>query len=807
MLTPSTKKKYEIPNHDQIGTPQQLNDEILKLRKENDVLKEQTKDRSLLYSIPPPISISNNEGVASTNINNMNTGTNSISSLSSNSTITPPPQAGYLSSRVQLGTSLTPAKSFDANATSDIPDTPDMSVTNGDGSINIADVLWDGMCLYKIPFNGKGSAEPRLVFVKKSKVLDKGSREVCVIDSETKKKKQYVTHTKYHYVTYPLTLAWMKPNDRMENARELVLQTGTSIVNGFNTPAFQKFLKYQGDNKGLPHPSVCFSVVIPLGKRTLDLAAENRGESEHWKKSLQMLLSAVYNEYKVTKRPRDRVMDAGMDMLSPGKVEINLNPSKSPIQRYNQQMQPKHMPHNHTQQAQESHSHSREKMRNQLFMSIKTNDVGSFQSILRNSIKSGVTIDDMDPATTDTPLMCACRLGALGIIKICLNCGGKNDPHPDFGETALHAAVGAGQFDAASILLDVSAESQSNVIIVNLLEQNKKQTPLHYACNDGNADMVELLLRNGADIYSTDIFGMSPLHVLGKVGYKPCLAILLDHGADSLIDSGDACVKLLLETAAAVNTHNNAGFTPFDAATSSGYHQICALLQEYSGLSSREELLQQAQIDQAKSKSKSQHNHKQLHVSTSRDNYNGFTRNSYSNNSSSGSLNQNLGNRMDDPTRSSSATAQMLMSPSSKPALMQRSISAPMANGNGSPGVFSTPAELPRPYMSSSPSMSNGMSMQMPLSSSKFNGNMNSASYNPIMSPPPSGAFYSTPLQTPSHHSGPGDGTASGTAAHSLVSLGSRVPYDSNNVVQIHAPLSARNSTNMASVSTYVTSK
>ena len=210
---------------------------------------------------------------------------------------------------------------------------------------------------------------------------------------------------------------------------------------------------------------------------------------------------------------------------------------------------------------------------------------------------------------------------------------------------------------------------------------------------------------------------------------------------------------------------------------------------------------------EAKSKSKSQHNHKQLHVSTSRDNYNGFTSNSYSNNSSSGSLNQNLGNRMDDPTRSSSATAQMLMSPSSKPALMQRSISAPMANGNGSPGVFSTPAELPRPYMSSSPSMSNGMSMQMPLSSSKFNGNMNSASYNPIMSPPPSGAFYSTPLQTPSHHSGPGDGTASGTAAHSLVSLGSRVPYDSNNVVQIHAPLSARNSTNMASVSTYVTSK
>jgi len=47
----------------------------------------------------------------------------------------------------------------------------------------------------------------------------------------------------------------------------------------------------------------------------------------------------------------------------------------------------------------------------------------------------------MDPQTTDTPLMMACRAGRADVVNLCLQFGGRNDPHPDFGQTALHAAI------------------------------------------------------------------------------------------------------------------------------------------------------------------------------------------------------------------------------------------------------------------------------------------------------------------------------------------------------------------------------
>ena len=53
----------------------------------------------------------------------------------------------------------------------------------------------------------------------------------------------------------------------------------------------------------------------------------------------------------------------------------------------------------------------------------------------------GVSPNLMDPQTTDTPLMMACRSGRADVVNLCLQFGGRNDPHPDFGQTALHAAI------------------------------------------------------------------------------------------------------------------------------------------------------------------------------------------------------------------------------------------------------------------------------------------------------------------------------------------------------------------------------
>ena len=91
--------------------------------------------------------------------------------------------------------------------------------------------------------------------------------------------------------------------------------------------------------------------------------------------------------------------------------------------------------------------------------------------------------------------------------------------------------------------------------------------------------------------------GQTALHLCAGAGHKTCLAQLLDHGGDLMINERDtagntalhcaakegqlACVRLLLETAADGNARNTAGQTPYNVASSRGHQQISLLLLEY----------------------------------------------------------------------------------------------------------------------------------------------------------------------------------------------------------------------------------
>eukprot|EP01032_Pedospumella_encystans_P032548 gene32548-36749_t len=71
---------------------------------------------------------------------------------------------------------------------------------------------------------------------------------------------------------------------------------------------------------------------------------------------------------------------------------------------------------------------------NQIFFWALTGDCKS----LRLALESGVSVNLIDPVTTDSPLMIACRKGHTDVVRLCLEFGAKNDPHPEFGQTALH---------------------------------------------------------------------------------------------------------------------------------------------------------------------------------------------------------------------------------------------------------------------------------------------------------------------------------------------------------------------------------
>lgn len=51
----------------------------------------------------------------------------------------------------------------------------------------------------------------------------------------------------------------------------------------------------------------------------------------------------------------------------------------------------------------------------------------------------------------------------------------------------------------------------------------------------GDALSIDLLLRHGASVYTTDNAGMTPLHWAAVKGSKPCIRHLVEAGADLYI--------------------------------------------------------------------------------------------------------------------------------------------------------------------------------------------------------------------------------------------------------------------------------
>lgn len=76
------------------------------------------------------------------------------------------------------------------------------------------------------------------------------------------------------------------------------------------------------------------------------------------------------------------------------------------------------------------------------------------------------------------------------------------------------------------------------------------QTPLHLAVLTRQADVVDALLRAGADVTLLDRAGDSVLHLAAKAGLDQVLSVLLQHcGTGPLLDQPNGDGKCALHTA------------------------------------------------------------------------------------------------------------------------------------------------------------------------------------------------------------------------------------------------------------------
>ena len=66
-----------------------------------------------------------------------------------------------------------------------------------------------------------------------------------------------------------------------------------------------------------------------------------------------------------------------------------------------------------------------------------------------------------------------------------------------------------------------------------------KQTPLHFAAKRGHRDIVDLLLKEKADIEAKNVNQSTPLHFAVGSGHRDIVDLLLEKKAD--IEAKDAC--------------------------------------------------------------------------------------------------------------------------------------------------------------------------------------------------------------------------------------------------------------------------
>mmetsp|Transcript_24624 Transcript_24624/g.36263 ORF Transcript_24624/g.36263 Transcript_24624/m.36263 type:complete len:2041 (+) Transcript_24624:160-6282(+) len=449
-------------------------------------------------------------------------------------------------------------------------------------------LLWKGAILWKIPYNGRGLPERRLVMIKRASHPGPRAKPVSILSGD----EMGANKSPLGYIVHPPTIIWANPDkkDDLGNARELTLYEGAHVVEGHQSPAFWK-CKSRGNP--LPPEQLCFSIVT--SSRSLDLAAESVQEALAWKNAVHTLLVIMSSN-----------TDWAIDNLKRKKPTWRHQELESPPTDYRQRRgsdadgvivdeeRDSRQDLAYLEAANSAVIATRTpSLKDQMFAATRS---GKYD-VLHNILRTNISVNLMEPEDKDTPLMIACRRGMEDITRLCLHYGGRNDPHPDFGQTALHCAVESKSHKCARVLLEAAAPSQSDVIIANLRDSDEK-TPLHISAGYGDTKMSRLLLSHGADLSLRDKHQKSAIHLCAACGHKICLSFLLDHGGDSYLDSVDgegntalhyaaanghlACARLLLETAANPVARNNRGKTPYNLSSERGHQQICDLLMEYN---------------------------------------------------------------------------------------------------------------------------------------------------------------------------------------------------------------------------------
>lgn len=156
----------------------------------------------------------------------------------------------------------------------------------------------------------------------------------------------------------------------------------------------------------------------------------------------------------------------------------------------------------------------------------------------------------------DTDIGRAVATGKVAEVESLVEAGADINGANTTGQTPLHLAVANGNAEMVRVLLEDGAE-------LDLPDASEQCSALHVAAQNGDVDIVKLLVRYGADLEACTRRQQTPLHLAALHGHPGVVAQLLRYHVR--LDSQDAD-----------------GMTAQQLAVKNGHHNVVELITDYA---------------------------------------------------------------------------------------------------------------------------------------------------------------------------------------------------------------------------------
>ena len=128
-----------------------------------------------------------------------------------------------------------------------------------------------------------------------------------------------------------------------------------------------------------------------------------------------------------------------------------------------------------------------------------------------------------------TPLLSSIRWDRIEVTKLLIEKGANINPTTELGSTPLIISSVEGNPELARLFLENGAD-------ISLKDDNYQRTALHFAALYGQFEIVDALVKKGADVDEKDGAGKTPLDYANRYGHEKVAKLLKSAGARGEID-------------------------------------------------------------------------------------------------------------------------------------------------------------------------------------------------------------------------------------------------------------------------------